>query len=50
VRAADVFAEFGENIEMLKKLVQTAIGRVAVERTCTQCLTHAGVTLPFELP
>jgi 5'-methylthioadenosine phosphorylase len=50
VRAADVFAEFGENTEMVKKLVQTAIGRVAVERLCTQCLTHAGVTLPFELP
>ncbi len=50
VKAADVFAEFGENLELLKKLVQAAIGRVAADRTCTHCLTHAGVTLPFELP
>ncbi|ACC39338.1 S-methyl-5'-thioadenosine phosphorylase [Mycobacterium marinum] len=50
VKAADVFAEFGENIEMLKKLVRAGIGRVAAERACTHCLMHAGVTLPFELP
>ena len=47
---AEIFAEFGENIEMLKRLVQTAIDRVAGERTCTHCLQHAGVPLPFELP
>jgi 5'-methylthioadenosine phosphorylase len=50
VRAADVFAAFGEKVELLKNLVRAAIDRVAAERTCTHCLTHAGVTLPFELP
>jgi 5'-methylthioadenosine phosphorylase len=50
VKAADVFAGFGENVELLKKLVRTAIDRVAAERTCEHCLTHAGVALPFELP
>ncbi|WP_207569012.1 S-methyl-5'-thioadenosine phosphorylase [Mycobacterium decipiens] len=50
VKAADVFAAFGENVELLKKLVAAAIDRVAAERTCTQCLRHDGVTLPFELP
>jgi 5'-methylthioadenosine phosphorylase len=50
VTAADVFAAFAQNVELLKKLVRTAIDRVAAERTCAQCLTHAGVALPFELP
>ncbi|VAZ81985.1 S-methyl-5'-thioadenosine phosphorylase [Mycobacterium persicum] len=50
VKASDVFASFGENIEMLKELVRASIGRVAGERTCTLCLLHAGVALPFELP
>jgi len=35
---------------LLKDLVRAAIGRVAAERTCTHCLPHADVTLPFELP
>ena len=48
--AVDVFAEFERNMELLKKLVREAIGQVAVERTCTHCLPHTGVTLPFELP
>jgi len=50
VKATDVFAQFEKNIELFKKLVQAAIGRVAVERTCTHCLPHTGVTLPVELP
>ena len=32
------------------ELVREAIGQVAAERTCTHCLPHTGVTLPFELP
>lgn len=50
VKAAEIFAAFGENIVRLKQLVQTAIDNVADERTCTHCLQHAGVPLPFELP
>lgn len=50
VKAADVFAAFGENIELLKRLVRAAIDRVADERTCTHCQHHACVPLPFELP
>lgn len=50
VKGVDVFAEFGQNIEMFKQLVRAAIGRVETERTCTHCLQHAGVPLPFELP
>ncbi len=50
VKAVDVFAEFEKNIEPFKKLVHDAISRVDVERTCTHCLPHVGVTLPFDLP
>jgi 5'-methylthioadenosine phosphorylase len=50
VQIIDVFREFEKNIEVFKKLVSAAIGRVAADRTCRQCLTHAGVELPFELP
>ncbi len=50
VKAVEVFAQFERNIELFKKLVREAIGRVAVERTCTHCLPHTGVTLPVELP
>jgi 5'-methylthioadenosine phosphorylase len=50
VKAVDVFAQFEKNMELFKKLVQAAIGQVAVERTCTHCLPHTGVTLPVELP
>ncbi len=50
VKAAEVYAGFGENMQLLKKLVEAAIGRVADERTCTHCLQHSGVALPFELP
>ena len=50
VRAVDVFAQFEKNMEPFKKLVRAAIGRVDVERACTHCLAHTGVTLPFELP
>jgi 5'-methylthioadenosine phosphorylase len=50
VKAVDVYAEFQKNMELFKKLVREAIGRVAVERGCTHCLAHTGVTLPFELP
>ena len=50
VKAVEVFAQFERNIELFKELVRAAIGRVAVERTCTHCLPHTGVTLPVELP
>ena len=50
VKAVDVFAQFERNMELFKKLVREAIGQVAVECTCTHCLPHTGVTLPFELP
>ena len=50
VKAVDVFAQFERNMELFKKLVREAIGQVVSERTCTHCLPHAGVTLPFELP
>ncbi len=50
VKAADIFAEFEKNIELFKRLVRAAIGRVAVERTCTNCQPHTGVALPVQLP
>ncbi|MGO9692674.1 MAG: S-methyl-5'-thioadenosine phosphorylase [Mycobacterium sp.] len=50
VKAVDVFAQFERNMELFKELVRAAIGRVAVERACTHCLPHTGVTLPVELP
>lgn len=50
VKAADVYAGFGENIESLKQVVLAAIGRVDDKSTCTHCRHHAGVPLPFELP
>jgi 5'-methylthioadenosine phosphorylase len=50
VRAVDVFAEFQKNIEPFKNLVAQAIGRIDGERTCTHCLPHEGIQLPFELP
>jgi 5'-methylthioadenosine phosphorylase len=53
VRAIDVFAEFERNLVPFKKLVHEAIENVAqvsAERTCTHCLPHEGVELPFDLP
>ena len=50
VRAVDVFAEFERNIGGFKQLVHEAIAGVAPERTCTHCLAHEGVSLPFDLP
>jgi 5'-methylthioadenosine phosphorylase len=50
VKAVDVFAQFEKNMELFKKLVREAVGRVAVDHDCTHCLAHTGVTLPFELP
>lgn len=50
VRAVDVFAEFERNMVGFKKLVREAIGGVADASTCTHCLAHEGVTLPFDLP
>jgi 5'-methylthioadenosine phosphorylase len=50
VRAVDVFAEFEKNIGPFKQLIHEAIDQVADERTCTHCLAHQGVNLPFELP
>ena len=50
VKAVDVYAQFEKNMGLFKKLVREAIGRVGVDRECTHCLAHTGVTLPFELP
>jgi 5'-methylthioadenosine phosphorylase len=53
VRAVDVFAEFERNLVPFKKLVHDAIENVvnvSAERTCTHCLPHDGVELPFDLP
>lgn len=50
VTAVDVFAEFEKNLVPFKQLVHEAIDQVSVERTCTDCLPHAGVNLPIELP
>ena len=50
VKAVDVFAQFQKNMELFKKLVRDAIGRVEVERACTHCQPHTGVALPVELP
>ncbi len=50
VRAAEVFAQFERNTELFKERVCAAIGRVAIDHTCTHCLAHTGVTLPVELP
>ncbi|MGB3326726.1 MAG: S-methyl-5'-thioadenosine phosphorylase [Mycolicibacterium fortuitum] len=50
VTTVDVFAEFERNIAPFKKLVHEALETVDAERTCTHCLAHDGVKLPFELP
>ena len=50
VTTVDVFAEFERNTPRFKALVQQALATVPAERTCTHCLAHAGVKLPFELP
>jgi 5'-methylthioadenosine phosphorylase len=53
VRTVDVFAEFERNMVGFKKLVREAIENAATaapQRTCTHCLAHEGVTLPFDLP
>ncbi|MHC9290979.1 S-methyl-5'-thioadenosine phosphorylase [Mycobacterium sp. LTG2003] len=50
VTTVDVFAEFERNMVPFKKLVHEALEAVEVERTCTHCLAHDGVKLPFELP
>ncbi len=50
VTTVDVFAEFERNIVPFKKLVHEALETVDAERTCTHCLAHDGVKLPFELP
>jgi len=50
VRVVDVFAEFERNLVSFKRLLLGAVESLAVGRTCTHCLAHDGVTLPFELP
>jgi 5'-methylthioadenosine phosphorylase len=50
VNAVDVFAEFQRNLVPFKKVVHEAIEGVANTSTCTDCLSHEGVTLPFDLP
>ena len=50
VKATDVFEQFERNIERFKKLVRDAIGLLDLDRRCTHCLPHTGVTLRIELP
>ena len=50
VKVVDVIGEFEKNIEPFKKLVREAIGQVAAEHTCTECLSHTGIQLPFDQP
>ena len=50
VRAVDVFAEFQQNIEPFKRLVLRGIEQIDEHRSCTHCLPHEGIQLPFELP
>ncbi|MDH6198722.1 5'-methylthioadenosine phosphorylase [Mycobacterium frederiksbergense] len=50
VTTADVFVEFQRNLVPFKQLVLETLEAVDIERTCTHCLAHDGVTLPFELP
>jgi 5'-methylthioadenosine phosphorylase len=50
VRGVDVLAEFKKNIKPFKKLVHQGIERLDDQRTCTHCLPHEGIQLPFELP
>ncbi|KUI10044.1 5'-methylthioadenosine phosphorylase [Mycolicibacterium acapulense] len=53
VRTVDVFAEFQRNLVPFKKLVLDAIentANTAEVNSCTHCLAHEGVRLPFELP
>jgi 5'-methylthioadenosine phosphorylase len=50
VRAVDVFAEFERNLGPFKQVVLNALAAVESERTCTHCLPHEGVRLPFDLP
>jgi 5'-methylthioadenosine phosphorylase len=50
VKVVDVIGEFDKNIEPFKKLVHEAIGQVPAEHTCTECLSHTGIQLPFDQP
>ena len=50
VKVVDVIAEFEKNVEPFKKLVQEAVGQVPAEHTCTECLSHTGIQLPFDQP
>lgn len=50
VTTVDVFAEFQRNLVPFKKLVHEALDHLDADRTCTHCLAHTGVTLPFDLP
>jgi 5'-methylthioadenosine phosphorylase len=48
-----VFAEFERNLVPFKKLVHETIENAvnaSANRTCTHCLPHDGVELPFDLP
>ena len=48
VTVVNVIEEFAKNIEPFKKLVREAVGRVDAEHTCTECLSHTGMALPFD--
>ena len=47
VNAVEVFAEFERNLVSLKKLLRDTLAAVPAQRTCTHCLPHKGVALPF---
>jgi 5'-methylthioadenosine phosphorylase len=50
VNAVDVFAEFKRNLVSFKKLLLEVLASLPAQRTCTHCLPHLGVDLPFQLP
>lgn len=48
VTVVNVIEEFAKNIEGFKKLVREAVARVGTEHTCTACLPHTGMPIPFD--
>jgi 5'-methylthioadenosine phosphorylase len=48
VKMDEVISEFDKNIGGFKELVREAVGRVATEHTCSECLSHTGAPLPFD--
>jgi 5'-methylthioadenosine phosphorylase len=48
VKVDEVVVEFEKNIGPFKKLVRAAIDQVGADNTCSACLSHTGVALPFD--